>query len=44
MAYKHLLVHVDASGHASAGVGGPRASANTRKVLRSMTIPLLVSR
>lgn len=30
--------------HASAGVGGLHASANTRKVLGSMTLPVLVSR
>lgn len=31
-------------GHAGAGLGGPHASANTRKVLGSMTVPVLVSR
>lgn len=31
-------------GHASLGVGGLHASANTRKVLGSMTMPVLVSR
>ncbi len=31
-------------GHASAGVGGLHATANTRKVLGSMTMPVLLSR